>query len=250
MPFSRLRAAVARQLGRWAPVWWAVLLLSILLLGTTVVLDMMYRLSQTRGIWQFIAHPFFNGEMDGSLPEVIGYGQMAVAAVALVYLGVRLGRAWTHLVLAAAMVVLILDDSLELHENWGRAFRTRVGLPDAFHLRAQDLGEIAILGLLGLVFLVVLIVAWRFSGERARRQSWVILGGFVLLAFFGGALDVVGPIVKALGATLREVYLVTLAESSGELAAMGVIMLSALFFAFQQSAERRAELTAPAAARS
>lgn len=106
-----------RRLGRWAPWWWTALVLAAIGFIAVVAADMLHRLHTTRGIFPQFANPIFDAGWDRGFAEWVGYTQLAIAALALVCVALRQRRAWTHLVLAATFVWIIIDDSFELHEN-------------------------------------------------------------------------------------------------------------------------------------
>jgi hypothetical protein len=234
MTMNRVLTAPTRHLGPRARMWWAALVVCGIVLVAVLVFDAMHRLEGTRGIFPAFAHPMFDSDRDRGLAETLGYLQLLVAAGALVYTALSMGRAPVHCVFAAAFVVVIADDSLELHENWGGAVSEALGFRSAIGLRGQDFGELVVWGLLGVPILAALLITWFRSSIRARRQAVVITGGIVLLVFFAAVFDGLGPASGLLGWSDRARYLVKLIESAGELGSMSVIMLSALFFAFQQ----------------
>ncbi|GAA4284097.1 hypothetical protein GCM10022261_16280 [Brevibacterium daeguense] len=231
---TRLLTAPNRHLGATARVWWAALVVCAAVLVVVLVVDALNRLAGTRGIFPAFAHPVFDSDRDRGLAETVGYLQLLVAAGALVYTALSMGRASIHYVFAAAFVVVIADDGLELHENWGGAVSDTLGFRSAIGLRGQDFGELVVWGLLSLPIVVALLITWFRSSIRARRQAVVITGGIVLLVFFAAVLDGLGPASGLLGWSDRARYLVKLVESAGELGSMSVIMLSALFFALRQ----------------
>lgn len=195
---------------------------------------MMHRLHTTRGLFPAFASPVFSGDRDRGVAETVGYVQLLIAAGALLHTAYHQSRGWVHYAFAAAFVLVIADDSLELHENWGGALADAFGFQSALGLRGQDFGELLVWALLGLPVLIAVGVTWIFSSPRARRQALVIVGGLALLVFFAAVFDGLGPASGLWGWSARTRYLLSLTESGGELAAQSVIMLSALYFAFRQ----------------
>ena len=133
-------------------------------------------------------------EADGGYSETWGYLLQAALAASLVTLAV-LSRRPVWLGWAALFAAALADDKLRLHENKGAWLADRLGErlwfpPDGFlGLRANDLGEILVWGLLSVVPLTVVALCLRNSDHRTRRAN---LGVAVLVAayvFFGGVVD-------------------------------------------------------------
>ena len=132
-------------------------------------------------------------ETDGGFPEQFGYLQQGAIALLLLALALVTRRgvfvAWGTLYAFA-----LADDSLRLHENKGAWLADRIGehfwFPDGLlGLRANDLGEILVWGLLAVFPLVAVALLHRRGDPVTRRDS---LGIGVLLAlyiFCGGVID-------------------------------------------------------------
>lgn len=118
---------------------------------------------QSTSVWSLSA--------DRSLAERFGYLQAATAA-GLLALAAWSSRRPTHLAWAALLTVVVLDDALFLHERGGAALVRWAGVPDPpTGLRAQDLGELAVWGLLGVLPLAAVVLAHRRSDAVGRRRS-------------------------------------------------------------------------------
>lgn len=238
MQISNVRTTVRDLLGRRAVWWWAAIIASVIVLAVLIGFDMLHRLNTTRGAFPAFANPLFNADRDRGFGETLGYLQLLVAAAALIYTALHLPRAWVHYAIAASFLVVIADDSLELHENWGGALADRLGFESGFGLRGQDFGELLAWGLMGIPVLLALAITWFFTGKRARRQAWVIVGGLAALVFFAAILDMLHPASGLWGWPERVRYGVTLLEVIGEIGAMIFIMAASLFFALRQSVEK------------
>ncbi|RZU34458.1 hypothetical protein [Blastococcus saxobsidens] len=157
-------------------------------------------------------------ETDRGVAEFAGYAQQA----ALVVLLLALCRLTGHLVwVAYALVFLgaLADDYLRLHESKGAWLAEQLSQDlwfpaDGFlGLRANDLGEMIVWGLLGVVPILAAILLHRRSDGWNRRASLgmaALLGAYV---FFGAVLDQVH--VLFLGSWLGDV--VGTLEDGGEL---------------------------------
>ena len=160
---------------------------------------------------------------DRGRPEQFGYAKQATTAALLLVVWRRTG--WDVLAGWAALFgCILLDDSLRLHENVGGWLSRRPGFPQGIAgVGAQDLGELAVWGLLGLVPLAVIAVLHRRGDRPARAAS----GGLVVVvgcyAVFGVVVDQLhaltagGPLYRPLG----------VAEDGGELLLLSVAVVFA-----------------------
>lgn len=132
-------------------------------------------------------------ETDGGHAEQFGYAQQAAVAVLLVAVALVTRRgvfvAWGSLYACA-----LADDSLRLHERKGAWLADRIDehfwFPDGLlGLRADDLGEILVWGLLAAVPLGAAVLLHRRSDPWTRRASLAIASLLALYIFFGGVVD-------------------------------------------------------------
>jgi hypothetical protein len=116
-----------------------------------------------------------------------------------------LGLAWrasgTPLLLSLALIFLLLlvDDSLELHEQLGTAVKDRLGFGGGFGLRPDDLGELTIWAGYGGLCFGLFAIGYRRSTPAERRLGHVFLFGIAALAGFGIVVDMLGVAVYDLG---------------------------------------------------
>lgn len=252
-------ARVRRDLGPGrARAWWSVMFLCLVLLVAMIAFDIMHRLHVTRGMFPSFDHWRFDSDADQSISEMLGYVQSLVAHGALLYLGTKLKDAWTHIVLAQTMLLVVLDDYLRLHETMRETFVDILRLQPAFGLRAEDIGELFAWVTLGTPVLVLFAVAWHHSSDRARSQSRLLIIGFAVIVFFAVIVDMTAVFLEVFGIAQgaagwqgRTYYVLTLVESTGELAGQSIVMLIALYFLFEQIEEHdRATHPRPRPARS
>lgn len=239
-------ARARRELGPGrARAWWAIAALCLFLLLALIAVDVMHRLFYTHGMFPRLRHWRFNSDADQSISEMVGYVQSLIAHGALLYLGVKLKDAWTHIVLGQTMLLIFLDDYLRLHETMRETFIDILGLQPAFGVRAEDIGELIAWAVLGIPALVLLVLAWRYSGERARSQAKLIVVGLAILVFFAVVVDMTAVFLEefgiapgAVGWEGRAYFALTVIESTGELAGQSIVMVLALYFLFEQLEER------------
>lgn len=133
-------------------------------------------------------------ESDGGWAEYAGYAQQAALAVLLLVLC----RATRHAVWAAYAAVFLCalaDDSLRLHESKGAWLAGQLAedlwFPaDGFlGLRANDLGELLVWGLLAAVPVAAALLLHLRSDRWNRRASLGMAGLVAAYVFFGAVLD-------------------------------------------------------------
>ncbi len=133
-------------------------------------------------------------ETDGGWAEYAGYTQQAVLVVLL------LALSWVtrHLVWVAYAVLFacaLADDALRLHENKGAWLADRLAAhlwfpSDGFlGLRADDLGELLVWGLLAAVPVAAAALLHRRADRWNRRASLGMAGLVAAYVFCGAVLD-------------------------------------------------------------
>jgi hypothetical protein len=128
-------------------------------------------------------------ETDGGWAEYFGYAQQA----ALVALLLLLWQVTRHLVwpaYAAVFVCALADDYLRLHERKGAWLAEKLAFPEGFAgLRADDLGEMFVWGLLGAVPVAAAFLLHRRSDPWNRRASLGMAALIAAYVFFGAVVD-------------------------------------------------------------
>lgn len=155
--------------------------------------------------------------VDRSYAEVFQYLKFVWTALLLAI--VAIGRrsavlgAWALLIL-----YLAADDCLRLHERGGEWLVSHYGLGDAFGLRGQDLGELAVSAVAGGVLLGLVAacsVRAEPDGRNASKGLIVLLGLLVFFGVFVDLLHVAVPDALAKG--------LDLIEDGGEMAALSAM---------------------------
>jgi hypothetical protein len=178
---------------------------------------------------------------DGSLIEIFGHMQLIAAAVMLGFL-VASRRSLVYAAWSFALLVVVLDDFLMIHEDVGGRLAVAMGLEPVAGLQTQDLGELLVWAVLGAVMAsMVILTTLRASGED-RRNSLVLVGWFGVLAVFAVGIDqlhsVVEPHVHHLFAAA-----LTVTEVAGELIAMTLIVMAIHRMTLYQRAPALADAT-------
>ena len=140
-----------------------------------------------------IVHPF-RVDADRGVAEVVQYlklGLLACAAFVLLRRGHHM-----MLVFAALFTVLLLDDALQAHEQFGSLLADRLALPSLAGLPPYDVGELLVWLLVGGVLLTVLLTMWRSQVPGERRIVVALTAFIAALAFFGVGVDAVAAVAQ------------------------------------------------------
>src|SRR4051794_14566691 len=159
-------------------------------------------------------------ETDGGYSEIWGYALEAALFLSLLVLAAASRRAiWASwgVLFAAALA----DDKLRLHERKGAWLAEKLHFPDGvLGMRANDLGEIFVWGLLAVVPLGAAVLLYRRSNRWTRRASIGMAGLVAVYVFFGGVVDQLHVLV--LGGALEGAM--GTVEDGGELIVLSVIL--------------------------
>lgn len=109
-------------------------------------------------------------------------------------------RTWQRIFLSLFIVFLIVlaDDSLEIHERLGSSLKETLGYSHAYGLRAQDFGELTVWAAIGALCLVIFVYGYLKSSNFARGISHVFLLGIGATAIFGIGFDMFDIMVSRL----------------------------------------------------
>lgn len=231
---ARRRSGWRRGFAEFRPLLWGLIVLlvidSALLLANALYYLAHNGYGQTPGVGLFRAW-MWDGNRDESLIEWVGYVQMGAASVLLCALAVR-RKLPLYLAWSLVFFVLMLDDSLRLHENVGHLLVSTVHLPSVLGLRPNDLGELCSWAFFGLVLGTMLVITHHRSSPSLRRQSWIFFGLTLFLACFAVILDMVEIEVWGLLPLIAHGAM-TLTETGGELVAMTLVLFRVLFLVRQ-----------------
>ncbi len=160
---------------------------------------------------------------DGGFGEWLEYSMTASVAVLLVLMW-RRNRVAVYLANAAMFVYLTLDNSLQIHEQFGYAVGSAFAdwpLP----VRPNDIGEAALFAGVGFVWLVALGLSLRKAQLRPAIYSLILAAGVGATAFFGVIVDLMvvwGYHTQALS------EIETFIEDGGEFAMLCLTFLMAI----------------------
>lgn len=157
---------------------------------------------------------------DRALPEIYGYIEWAVIILSLVWLSLR-DRWFAALRWAAVFVIVLVDDSFQVHETLGLMLTEYLPLPASLQSQSQDVAELLVFGAMGLIA-AALTVSLFFSRDMRDRAISKSLGFVILLlVFFGVVLDFIHQTVTGFSAgTVVAPYLppiFSMIEDGGEM---------------------------------
>jgi hypothetical protein len=139
------------------------------------------------GLTGEIPHLFRISE-DRSIPESFNYVKWAILVVSLTWLGIR-SRWNVPLAWAVVFLLMLLDDSLQVHESVGVLFAQSFHFAEGALLEPGDLGELLYAVLMG--GLVAGLAGWavlRADGP-ARQLSMTYLLVIIAFGFFSVVMD-------------------------------------------------------------
>jgi hypothetical protein len=136
----------------------------------------------------FVSNPLFSIEKDLGYAEVYQYIKEFWIVVLLFITAIKRSHiiyfAWSLL-----FMYLLLDDSLQIHENFGRYLVNYFDFHAMFYLRAQDFGELSVSMLFGFLLFTFIGISYLFSDHIAKQISKHLFILVMSVAFFGVLVD-------------------------------------------------------------
>jgi hypothetical protein len=129
-------------------------------------------------------------ETDRGYLEFFGYGKELLLGVVLLLLFWR-ERVAMYAALSLTFLLILIDDSLLLHETGGMYFARHFDVPSWIGLRALDVGELLVVVPLGALAGAALVVAYRHTPMESRHTANCLLSLLAALAFFAIVVDMV-----------------------------------------------------------
>jgi hypothetical protein len=157
---------------------------------------------------------------DREPPEDFNYIKWAVIALALFWLAIR-DRWLAPALWGIVFVLILLDDSLQIHETLGAAISGWLAIPDDALLYGHDFGEVIVFGVMGLVALVIalFLVTRRDALSRLLNNRYILV--ILALGFCGVGFDAIHSVVQhvtgtsALATLVQQVF--GMLEDGGEM---------------------------------
>ncbi|MEW8395650.1 MAG: hypothetical protein AB2707_05765, partial [Candidatus Thiodiazotropha sp.] len=163
------------------------------------------------------SNTLFSINRDLGYAEVYQYIKEFWILVLLFVLAIK-SRRIIYFTWSVLFLYLLLDDSLQLHENIGSFLANFYDLQPVFRLRAQDLGELVVFGSVGFLLFSFIAGAYLYSDDTGKEISRHLFLLVVSLAFFGGLVDML-HIAVSFG---KAVF--ALIEDGGEMIIMSIIV--------------------------
>jgi hypothetical protein len=207
---KKLRSSVKLNKGNW------IVKLCCLFLATDIgfiFLHLIYSYSD------FISNDIFSLEKDRGYSEIFQYVKEYWSALLLGLLAIQ-SRSLLYLSWSVLFFYLLLDDSVQIHENLGVLISSKFSFPAIFNLRAVDLGELAVFALVSLFFLIAIGINYRLGDRLSREVSKSLIILLFALAVFGVVLDMLHVVFS----TPFLDPLLILVEDGGELIIMSLIV--------------------------
>jgi hypothetical protein len=205
-------------------VWLVTALLAVdVILITLYILRIFLRIFEIQV--RILSSEMFSIAADGGFGEIFGYLKAIVITFCFLTCYFR-DRAAVFLALSFAFVVIVLDDSLQIHETFGTRLMVALALEPMAGLRAQDLGELMVWSALGAVVVAALAISFLRSDVRGQNIALIFVGLLGVLIFFAVGVDMLHI---ALGDLFRGAGLIwTLLEDGGEMVTLSVITAAAV----------------------
>jgi hypothetical protein len=186
----------------------AILLVDLILIAVHIIAQI---LMGTEGATDTV----FTLQTDRGFAEVFGYLQLMLLAW-LLWTEFRRHRQPVYAAWALLFFVVLLDDSLRLHEVSGA--RLADLLPTLPGLRPRDTGELVFWAVAGLGLLVVLLLGHARSETLHTSRANRLLAPLALLLVTGVGVDMLSIVLEGSFAGATELLQVT--EDGGELLAI------------------------------
>ena len=141
-----------------------------------------------------IANPLYSLEKDRGYAEFYQYIKQYWVIILLIILAVR-KKHIHYLSWSILFAYLVLDDSLRIHETFGRYIVNYFDLQGEFYLRAQDFGELSVLALFCSLIFLLIGFTYLTSDTPTKRVSKHLFMLVLSIAFFGVGVDIIHVVI-------------------------------------------------------
>ncbi|GAA3641076.1 hypothetical protein [Flavivirga jejuensis] len=193
------------------------------LLVLLLVTDFMFLILHTLYVHNIIdGNPYFSIELDLGYSEFYQY--MKEFWIFMLFLFITLRKKHViYFVWALFFLYLLLDDSLAIHENFGKYLKGYFNMQPRFNLRPQDFGEVLVSFSVGFLFLILFLFSYfriDIKGKKVTKNIFVLV---LLLVFFGVFIDLLHIAIPYHSNRF------SLVEDGGEMFAMSLILCYAFY---------------------
>lgn len=130
-------------------------------------------------------------------PEDFNYMKWLVIAVALCWLSIR-DRWLAPILWACVFAMILLDDSLQIHEHLGALISGWLHLPEDMMVYGRDIGELIVFGLMGSIALSVVLFLFTRKDALTQTMNRRYLLIVLALGFLGVGLDAAHSVISEL----------------------------------------------------
>ncbi|MGC1428290.1 MAG: hypothetical protein WA822_06840 [Albidovulum sp.] len=127
-----------------------------------------------------------------SLPEGFNYLKWALCLTCMLVIFFK-SRVALFACLAVLFAMILADDSLLIHENYGLEISDALGFEPMINLTAKQLGELAVFGIMGTIAMILIFIGY----WQSPREFWPFAHRYLLVIF---ALAIVGVALDAVHA--------------------------------------------------
>ena len=168
-------------------------------------------------------------DYDGGYPEIFQYLKYILIIISIIYI-VYHKKEYNYLSWLLLFILLLFDDALSFHEQFGGFISERFNYKPMFGLRAQDLGELTYVALFGPLVLLALILGYRNGNEKYKKTNLDLVLLFSLFLFFGIVIDMLHVLFEDNRYTK---LIMVLLEDGGEMLALSLLSWYFFFIVFR-----------------
>ena len=171
----------------------------------------------------------FMVDYDGGYPEIFQYIKYISIIIAIIYILYQ-KKEYNYLSWLLLFTLLLFDDALSFHEQFGGFVAERFNYKPMFGLRAQDLGELTYIALFGPLVLLALVLGYRNGNGKYKKTNLDLVLLFSLFLFFGIVIDMLHVLF---GDNRYTKLIMVLLEDGGEMLALSLLSWYFFFIVFR-----------------
>ncbi|MGR9087275.1 MAG: hypothetical protein ACU841_09395 [Gammaproteobacteria bacterium] len=165
-------------------------------------------------------NPLLRLDKDGAYPELYQYVKYFWIIALLVHRSID-KRSVHYMAWVLIFIYLLSDDSLRIHEQFGRSLSKTFEFTPPFGLKPNDVGELVVSGAMALILFPSLVWAYWSGSGNFRETSRDILLLLAVLVFFGVVVDTAHMVIK-LGWAVG--FILGIVEDGGEMVTVSLIL--------------------------
>ena len=158
-----------------------------------------------------------NPKLCALCPQRINYAQILLVVLLLARLFLST-RQLVYLALTVVFAVVLVDDSMEIHEEGGKYFVKALHLKPLWGMRAVDFGEVITWAIVAAIVMPLVLAGLRFSKRTHVVNGLALMLPFLALVFFALFVDQVYHVLR--NAFFGADILLGMLEDGGEMVAI------------------------------